>query len=121
MAYDSDESGRPEVYVQSFSKGGGKLQISTEGGSGPLWRRDGKELFYHATDGKLMAAQVKGGASFDAATPAPLFEFRAGGFLRTPYYSVTSDGKRFLLSTIVAPMPNAPLTVVVNWAAGVKK
>src|SRR5262249_49305303 len=89
------------------------------GESGRPWRGDGKELFYHAPDGKLMAAQVRGGASFEASMPAPLFEFRAGGYLITPYYDVTRDGQRFLLSTIVETAPNAPLTVVTNWAAGV--
>jgi eukaryotic-like serine/threonine-protein kinase len=121
MAYSSDESGRTEVYVQSFPKGGSKRRVSTGGGGAPRWRWDGKELFYHAPDGKLMAAQVKGGASFEAGTPAPLFEFRAGGFLTTPYYSVTRDGQRFLLSTIVETVSNAPLTMMVNWTAGVKK
>ena len=78
-------------------------------------------MFYHAPDGKLMAAPVKGEASFEAGMPAPLFEFRAGGYLVTPYYDVTKDGQKFLLSTIVETAPNAPLTVWVNWAAGVKR
>ena len=121
IAYHSDKTGRDEIYVQSFPKGGSEQIVSNGGGGGPHWRGDGKELFYHALDGKLMAAQVKGGASFEAGTPAPLFEFRAGGYLTTPYYSVTRDGKRFLLSTIVETVPNAPLTMVVNWTAGVKK
>src|SRR5262245_24221938 len=121
IAYSSDESGRYEVYVQSFPGGGGQRQVSTGGGIGPLWRGDGKELFYHAPDGKLMAAQVRGGASFEASMPAPLFEFRAGGYLITPYYDVTRDGQRFLLSTIVETEPNAPMTVWVNWTAEVKK
>jgi Tol biopolymer transport system component len=121
MAYSSDESGRYEVYVRSFPGGGGLRQVSTGGGIGPLWRRDGKELFYHAADGKLMAASVKGGASFEAGMPAPLFEFRAGGNIVTPYYDVTRDGQKFLLSTIVETVPNAPLTVWVNWPTGVKR
>jgi Tol biopolymer transport system component len=121
MAYTSDESGRYEVYVQSFPAGGGQRQVSAGGGIGPQWRGDGKELFYHAPDGKLMAAAVKGGASFEAGAPVTLFEFRASGNLITPYYSVTSDGQRFLLSTIVETKAAAPLTVVVNWAAELKK
>jgi eukaryotic-like serine/threonine-protein kinase len=121
MAYAADESGRYEVYVQSFPGGGGKRQISTAGGIGPYWRGDGRELFYHAPDGKLMAAAVKGGASFETGAPVALFEFRASGNLITPYYSVTSDGQRFLLSTIVETKAAAPLTVVVNWAAEMKK
>ena len=78
LAYVSDESGRYEVYVQSFPGGGGKRQVSTGGGIGPRWRGDGKELFYHAPDGKLMAVPVKSGASFEAGAPVALFEFRAG-------------------------------------------
>jgi eukaryotic-like serine/threonine-protein kinase len=116
IAYNSDESGKYEVYVQSFSGGGGKRQVSTGGGLGPRWRGDGKELFYHAADGRLMAVPVKIGAGFDADTAAPLFEFRAGGNLITPYYDVTRDGQKFLLATIVESVSNAPLTVVVNWA-----
>src|SRR5262245_580055 len=121
IAYNSDESGRYEVYVKRFPGSDGKRMVSTGGGIGPLWRGDGKELFYHAADGKLMAAQVKVGASFEASMPAPLFEFRAGGNVITPYYDVTRDGQRFLLSTIVEKEPNAPLAVVVNWAAELKK
>ncbi len=55
----SDESGRPEVYVQSFPASSGKVQVSTQGGADPRWRRDGKELFYLAADHKLMAVEVK--------------------------------------------------------------
>ena len=54
VAYVSDENGRPEVYVQSFPTSGGKWLISTQGGTEPLWRADGKELFYIAGDRKLM-------------------------------------------------------------------
>ncbi|MGH9852694.1 MAG: TolB family protein, partial [Blastocatellia bacterium] len=121
MAYISDMSGRYEVYVESFPGHGGKRQVSTAGGTGPQWRRDGRELYYHALDGKLMAVSITGGASFNAGAPVALFEFRASDNLSNPYYSVTRDGQRFLLSTIVETEPNAPLTAVVNWAAGVKK
>ncbi len=121
MAYISDESGRYEVYVESFPGHGGRRQVSTAGGGGPQWRRDGKELYYHALDGKLMAATVTSGASFNMGAPAPLFEFRASSNLSSPFYSVTRDGQRFLLSTIVETEPNAPMTAVVNWAAEMKK
>jgi serine/threonine protein kinase len=80
---------------------GGKRQISTAGGVGPYWRGDGRELYYHALDGKLMAAPVTGGASFKVGTPVALFEFRAISNLPTPCYSATRDWQRFLLSTIV--------------------
>ncbi len=116
IAYASDESGRYEVYVQSFPTSGGKRQISTAGGAGPLWRGDGRELYFHAADGTLMAVPVEGGTSFATGASVALFEFRPGGRLLTPYYSATADGKRFLLSTIVETDGAAPLSVVINWS-----
>jgi hypothetical protein len=68
-----------------------------------------------------MAAPVKAGASFESGVVAPLFEFRAGGNLITPYYGVIKDGQRFLLSTIVETDAEAPITVVVNWTADLKR
>jgi Tol biopolymer transport system component len=122
MAYASDESGGYEVYVQSFPSGGGKRQVSTKGGIGPCWRRDGKELFYYASDGKLMAVEVKNGASFEAGMPSALFEFRSGnGAVTTAPYTVTADGQRFLLNALVDESGAAPLTVVVNWTAERKR
>jgi Tol biopolymer transport system component len=122
MAYVSDESGRYEVYVQSFPGGGGKRQVSTGGATAPRWRRDGQELFYYASDGKLVAAPVQSGETFSASAAAPLFEFRAGNAnsAQTPY-AVTGDGQRFLLNAIVVSEVAAPLTVVVNWTAEVKR
>jgi Tol biopolymer transport system component len=121
LAYASDVSGHYEVYVQSFPGGGGKRQVSTSGGHNPRWRRGGQELFYYAADGKLMAAPVRSGESFEVGTPVSLFEFRAGTLQGFPTYTVTGDGQRFLINAVVETEPNAPLTVVVNWAAGVKK
>jgi Tol biopolymer transport system component len=121
LAYASDASGRYEVYVQSFPGGGGKRQVSTGGGHFPRWRGDGRELFYQAADGKLMAAPTPRGESFEVGAPVPLFEFRAGTLQGFTPYAVTGDGQRFLINAVVETEPNAPLTVVVNWASGVKK
>src|SRR5262245_2582897 len=122
LAYASDVSGRYEVYVQRFPEGGGKRQVSTGGGSGLRWRRDGRELFYYAGDGKLMAVAAKSGESFEIGAAVSLFEFRAGTLgLNYPPYTVTADGQRFLINAVVEMEPNAPLTVVTNWTAGVKK
>jgi eukaryotic-like serine/threonine-protein kinase len=121
IAYSLDESGRYEVYVESFPERGGKRQISTTGGSGPRWRGDGKELYYHTPDGKLMAAPVTDSANLAVGAPVALFEFRPSSSQIAPFYSVSRDGQRFLLSTIVETEKNAPLTVVVNWTAGVKR
>ncbi len=122
LAYASDRSGRYEVYVQRFSGGGGQQQVSTGGGSSPRWRRNGRELFYYAGDGNLMAAPVRSGESFEIGSAVSLFEFRSGTpkVLYAPY-AVTADGQRFLINAIVETEPNAPLTVVVNWAAGAPK
>jgi eukaryotic-like serine/threonine-protein kinase len=115
LAYASDETSRYEVYVQRFPGGGGKRQISTGGAIAPTWRADGRELFFHALDGKLMTVSVSESESFSTSAPASLFEFRAGGNLMTPYYSATLDGQRFLLSAIVEVDGSAPLAVIINW------
>ena len=89
---------------------------------GPHWPRDGRELFYYAGDGKLMAAPVRSGESLEVDESASLFEFRAGTLLVTfTPYAVTADGQRFLINAVVDKEPSAPLTVVVNWAADLKK
>jgi len=121
LAYVSDESGQYEVYVQSFPGGAGKRQISTGGGSGLRWR-DGREMLYYAGDGKLMAVPVRSGESLEVDAAVALFEFRGGtnGVYSAPY-AVTADGQRFLINAVVETEPNAPLTMWVNWAAGVKK
>jgi len=121
LAYASDVSGRYEVWVQNFPRGGGKRQVSTGGGNHPRWRRDARELFYYAGDGKLMAAPVRSGESLEVGAAVPLFEFRGGANGGNAPYAVTADGQRFLINAVEETEPNAPLTVVVNWAAGVKK
>jgi Tol biopolymer transport system component/tRNA A-37 threonylcarbamoyl transferase component Bud32 len=123
VAYASNLSGTYEVYVQSFPSSGGKWQISTGGGAQPQWRRDGKELFYLAPDRKLMAVEVNGaGATFVAGVPKPLFEAHVSAiFPGIPCYAVTSDGQRFLVNTLVGESAPAPLTVVMNWTADLKK
>lgn len=131
IAYESNESsGRFEVYVRPFPGPGGKWQVSTGGGSQPLWSHDGTELFYLAADGQLMAAPIavaSGGTIIDAGTPVALFTPRlasggvvtvAGG-LTTPQYAVAPDG-RFLVNLAVEDH-TAPITVVLNWDAELKK
>jgi len=119
VAYVSNESGRNEVYVAPFPGPGGKRQVSTAGGGQPRWRRDGTEIFYFPPDNTLMAAAVNGrGASFEVGVVKPLFETRGTG---TRYqYAVTADGQRFLINTASEQAASAPITVVVNWTAGLK-
>ncbi len=118
VAYVSDESGKNEVYVQSFQKSDEKWTISTAGGSQPVWRRDGRELFYLAADNKLMVLPVKVGASFEAGVPTVLFRIDPAA---QHSYDVTSDGQRFLVNTNVTRAESLPITAVVNWTASLKR
>jgi dipeptidyl aminopeptidase/acylaminoacyl peptidase len=117
LAYQSNESGRYEVYAQTFPKPGGKWQVSTNGGERPVWRRDGKELFYISADGKIMVVEVTGGLNFERGVPKPLFEVRLNA---EAWFDVSKDG-RFLIPVQVEQAASAPMTVVVNWTAVLKK
>lgn len=121
VAYASTESGRTEIYVTPFPQAGGKWQISTAGGIDPRWRRDGTELFYLALDNKLMAASVNGkSAGFEVSADKPLFATRI--VPRSGYqYDVSADCQRFLVNTAPEQEATTPITVVLNWSAGVKK
>jgi len=120
VAYSSTESGRTEIYVAPFPGPGGKWQISTAGGSSPRWQRDGAEIFYLAPDNKLMAAAVNGkGSSFEVGAVRPLFQTNSIGSIST--FAVSADGQRFLINTASEQSASAPITVVLNWTAGLKK
>lgn len=120
IAYCSDESGRFEVYVRSFSEGGaavtaGKWPVSTAGGVRPRWRRVGKELFFVALDGKLMAVHVKAGPTFEAGVPVVLFDIRGTFDVR---YDVCLDGQRFLISRANVGGTPQPVNICTNWLVG---
>jgi Tol biopolymer transport system component len=123
VAYASDESGRDEIYVAPFPGPGGKWQVSRAGGSFPRWRRDGSEIFYLSPDDKVMAAAVNTrGSTFEIGAVRPLLEARIARIFRVQYeYDVTTDGQRFLINTIPEQTSSVPLTVVLNWTAGLKK
>jgi hypothetical protein len=126
VAYSSIESRREiEVFVQSFPAGAGKFQVSTGGGTQPRWRRDGKELFYMAGNGKVMAVDVKTAPRFEAGIPHVLFESHISNPVAANAfrYDVSADGQRFLINMQVRSEATAPqpVTVVLNWLAGVKK
>jgi len=115
VAYESDESGTRQVYVTSFPGPGGKQQVSTNGGEDPVWRRDGKELFF-LSQGKLMAAEVKANStSLDVSNPQLLFDAHSG-FGGFAHYAVTRDGNRFIVAT-VGEGGTAPMNLVANWTA----
>jgi dipeptidyl aminopeptidase/acylaminoacyl peptidase len=125
IAYTSVETGARQVYVRSFagalSGSGGKWQISTDGGSEPMWRGDGKELFY-LNGNKLMAVEANGeGESFRPGIPKELFEARVRPEQLRNRYVVTSDGKRFLMNALVEQQEHASFRVVLNWPGLLKR
>jgi hypothetical protein len=105
------------VYVTRFPKASGKWPVSSGGGNSPVWRRDGRELFYYAHDGKLMAVSVKAGHDFAAGRPTPLFAPKAlvGRLGLGTFYDVAADG-RFLINMLVE-RTSPPATVLLNWSA----
>jgi Tol biopolymer transport system component len=123
VAYASNESGRWEVHVAAFPGPGGNWKVSSAGGSEPRWRRDGRELFFVAPDGKLMAVDVKEGSTFEAGAAIPLFQIRRREHISSAdlfSYDVSPDG-RFLVNLDVGEVTSAPLTVVLNWTTDLKK
>jgi serine/threonine protein kinase len=120
IAYTSDESGKPEVYVRALQGSSGKWQISSGGGSYPRWRRDGKEIFYIAADKTLVAVEVRAGSDIVTGMATPLFHTQIQSTDIGFQYDVSADGQRFLINTI-APEENSAITVVQNWTAGLKK
>jgi dipeptidyl aminopeptidase/acylaminoacyl peptidase len=123
IAYASDEIGPSEVFVRPFpDSSGGKRQISVGGGGQPRWRRDGRELFYLSPDRKLMAVEVAIAAQvLKFGIPKPLFSTplsTAGGVSHR--WDVTADGKRMVFDYDISETSSIPITVVLNWTAGLK-
>ena len=125
IAYQSDESGRVEIYVQPFPGPGTRVPISTSGGAQMRWGDDAKELFYLALDGRLMAVPLRRSSQGDAITPGqpvPLFDANVGGVvpLQSGYreaWTISRDGQRFLMNTIVERASAPPITIILNWRA----
>jgi eukaryotic-like serine/threonine-protein kinase len=118
IAYQSNESGRFEIYVQPFPGPGSRLFISTAGGYQARWGRDGKELFYIAPDNQLMAVPIRlaaNGQAAEAGAPVALFGMRMIGPVQNDrWFVVSRDGQQFLVST-VREEATSPITVILNW------
>jgi serine/threonine protein kinase/Tol biopolymer transport system component len=121
VVYNSNESGKTEVYVRSFPQSGGQWQISTSGGAQARWRQDGKEIFYLAPDKKLMAVDVKPGSTFETGTPKELIQTQVVRYDAPNRYAVSVDGQRFLINSAVEEVSQTPITVVLNWTADLKR
>ena len=121
IAYQSNESGRLEVYVQPFLRPGGRWQISTNGGAQVRWRGDGEELFYLALDGRLMAVPIRvvsGAQAIEAGAPPAMFPTRLGRGVQTSnrqQYMVSPDGQRFLMNVIAESDTQSSMRVALNW------
>src|SRR5262249_8020414 len=121
VAYTSNQSGRPEIYVRAFPSGAGPWQISNAGGDQASWRGDGGELFFISPEQDMMAARVSiAGGNLSADPARPLFRVR----IQPPTlngsrndYVVAADGQHFLVNELIDDPAKASITVVVNWAS----
>jgi Tol biopolymer transport system component len=130
LAYVSNETGRDEIYVRSFPPSGAKWQVSTAGGADPRWRRDGRELFYLALNGQLMAVPIqidREAHTMNSDAPSVLFPTRLAsganinvGWFSRQQYDVAADG-RFLMNVSANDPASSPITIVQNWTLAVKK
>ena len=121
IAYNSNESGTHQVYLVSFPATDQKRQISTDGGAQPRWRRDGKELYYLALDGRIMAVDLNIDSKIDSGVPRPLFNTRLSVDPIRDQFAVTADGQRFLVQAPVVEGAPTPISVLVNWTASLRK
>jgi hypothetical protein len=119
VAYTSDESGRTEVYIAPFPRGDGKWQVSTSGADFAAWRGDGKEIYFDTNADQFMACSIaEKGNELEIGTPQLLFPAYATAI--GVEYDVSADGKRFLINLAGDEAP-APLRLMVNWTAELKK
>jgi Tol biopolymer transport system component len=119
LAYVSEETGVPQVYVQSFPNGEERVQVSSQGGAEPQWREDGQELFFLRADRMLMAVTVSRSPAFKTEGLTPLFQTRVPILANRVrwHYDVSADGQRFLVNTTPASVPPPAIHVVLDWRA----
>jgi serine/threonine protein kinase/WD40 repeat protein len=121
LAYSSTEYGRSEVFVQAISDGAERRQISSGGGIGPRWRRDGKELYYLALDGTIMSVELEEGIPGHAVGAQRLFKVERRFEDHADDFDMTGDGKVFLVNTALGDTGTTPMTLHFNWTEQVKK
>jgi Tol biopolymer transport system component len=123
VAYTSFETGRAEIMVATFPAFTERRQISTDGGVQPLWRRDGRELFFAALPPSpmLMAVEVKAGTTFETGQVRQLFATPIPRNSGNMFYTVTADGQRFLMLEPAVPTATGPavepLHIITNWTS----
>ena len=121
IAYESDESGRSEIYVRQFPGPGGRWQVSTSGGSEPWWSVDGREIFYLDGNESMVSVAVRAAGDFAAELPEVLFETQLTRRFQRGHYLVGRDGERFLTVSPVEGQTIPPMTVVLNWDAALSR
>jgi dipeptidyl aminopeptidase/acylaminoacyl peptidase len=124
IAFESNETGRYEIYIQPFPTGP-KIPVSSAGGAQVRWHRNGRELFFIAMDGQLMAVPIQLiDAQAEIGKPAPLFRTNVGGAVTLgvtrQQYAVSADGQRFLMNTVVAEANASPISLILGWKGGRK-
>ena len=119
LAYASNESGQPEVYVRPFpDAGSARWQVSVAGGRDPMWSHSCKELFYWSANNKMMTVGIRPGAAFGFEQPRALFATGAyvpGGAM--PTYDVSPDDKRFVMLRETSANERSEFIVVENWTS----
>ena len=115
LAYDSDVTRSPEVYIRRLDGAGAAIRISNDGGFQPLWRRDGRELFYVDPSGRVVAVPITSGDPPTPGAPTPLFDARLEE-ATDRQYDAAADGQRFLLNRS-STRDSAPITVILDWTA----
>jgi len=120
LAYMSEESGRPEVYVVPFPENGERWKVSIRVGAEPHWSGHGRELFYLGTDGRVMSIDTTR-HDWQRQSPTPLLHISVPYLAGSPDYSVAPDGQTFVVNEFVAGPPTTPVQVVVNWTTLLKR
>lgn len=121
IAYQSDKTGREEVYLRSFPGPGADVRVSTDGGAQVRWNRNGKEIFYVAPDDRLMAVPIHespDGTTIEPGGPTALFVTNIGSTAILKYrqqYAVSPDGQSFVLQSVIGQASSSPIVVMLNW------
>jgi eukaryotic-like serine/threonine-protein kinase len=123
LAYTLQLPSGSEIFVQPFDRPGERIQVSVKGGFGPVWRDDGRELYYEGPEGLMAVPMTERNGALVAGTPQKLFSIHTQGYVVTQPHNVevAAHGQKFLVNTIVGDSDNVPLEVTLNWQAGLKK
>jgi eukaryotic-like serine/threonine-protein kinase len=123
LAYTLALPAGPEVFVQPFDRPGDRIQASAAGGSGAVWRDDGRELYYEGPEGMMAVPMSERNGALEAGMPQKLFALRTQGLVTNQPHNVEvgAHGQKFLVNTILGDSDNVPLEVTLNWTTGLKK